>query len=482
MDIQHFTDNVKYAATYNAADKLSKLSLETPDVINIGTDTSVPALVQTFVNSQSQLTGTLFHIVGQAVSQDVVIDGRNVTPAQQKILLSELASKQNLFSRQLEHSLDQHIKLRQGIDSREDSHLINQPPVNFGPEAKVSDTGMRLLTEFSGDSLHNERELTQFFRDIFALAKTGNLTEEATMGVVLRKLQGSANILIQAFIDKQGGLVNIKLPQLVGHLEKKFLPTCTPMAAISQLHTLQQNTLSYSQLHATVQKLAKLACRLESEENKPTLTGVKEVSGFLMALASQDRQFINTENARREGQNLPSLNLDQMTDALIKRQADGLQFSEQYVLQVGCPDPEQIGAVQHRTPVVPQPRGAGRGRTFRGRYTSNRFPPQDQPHTPLNRGRGAFRRGNLRGGRNGPSNRRLGNNKFVTNSMVGVNRNECLLCGSPEHGFKDDKCPYQGQVLQQSPCKHCFLGGHPHSKCLSLSRPPQADNWQMGDM
>ena len=354
MDIQHFTDNVKYAATYNAADKLSKLSLETPDVINIGTDTSVPALVQTFVNSQSQLTGTLFHIVGQAVSQDVVIDGRNVTPAQQKILLSELASKQNLFSRQLEHSLDQHIKLQQGIDSREDSHLINQPPVNFGPEAKVSDTGMRLLTEFSGDSMHNERELTQFFRDIFALAKTGNLTEEATMGVVLRKLQGSANILIQAFIDKQGGLVNIKLPQLVGHLEKKFLPTCTPMAAISQLHTLQQNTLSYSQLQATVQKLAKLACRLESEENKPTLTGVKEVSGFLMALASQDRQFINTENARREGQNLPSLNLDQMTDALIKRQADGLQFSEQYVLQVGCPDPEQIGAVQHRTPVVPQ--------------------------------------------------------------------------------------------------------------------------------
>ena len=163
MDIQHFTDNVKYAATYNAADKLSKLSLETPDVINIGTDTSVPALVQTFVNSQSQLTGTLFHIVGQAVSQDVVIDGRNVTPAQQKILLSELASKQNLFSRQLEHSLDQHIKLQQGIDSREDSHLINQPPVNFCTEAQVSDTRMRLLTEFSGDSMHNERELTQFF-------------------------------------------------------------------------------------------------------------------------------------------------------------------------------------------------------------------------------------------------------------------------------------------------------------------------------
>ena len=95
--------------------------------------------------------------------------------------------------------------------------MINPPPVNFGTEAKVSDTGMHFLTEFSGDSMQNERELTQIFRDIFALAKTGNLTEEATMGVVLRKLQGSANILIQAFIDKQGGLVNIKLPQLVGH-------------------------------------------------------------------------------------------------------------------------------------------------------------------------------------------------------------------------------------------------------------------------
>ena len=480
MDIQNFNDNAKYAATYTAADRLSKMSLETPDVINMGTDTSVPALVQTFVNSQSQLTDTLFNIVGQAVSQDVVIDGRNVTPAQQKTLLTNLASKQNLFSRQLEHSLDQHIKLQQGIDSREDLHLINTPPVNFGTEAKVSDTGMRLLTEFSGDSMQNERELTQFFRDIFALAKTGNLTEEATMGVVLRKLQGSANILIQAFIDKQGGLINIKLPQLVGHLERKFLTTCTPMAAISQLHTLQQNSLSYSQLQATVQKLARLACRLENEENKPTLTGVKEISGFIMALSSQDRQFINTENARREGQNLPPLNLDQMTDALIKRQADGLQFSDQYVLQV---DHEQIGNVQNRTPVVPQPRGTGRGRIFRGKYTSNRFPTQDQPQTPLNRGRGAFRRGNFRGGgRNGPTNRRIGTKPFVTNAMVGVGRNECLLCGSPEHGFKDEKCPYQGQILQQSPCKHCFLGGHPHSKCLTLSRPPQADNWQIGEM
>ena len=119
MDIRNFNDNAKYAATYTAADRLSKMSLETPDVINMGTDTSVPALVQTFVNSQSQLTDTLFNIVGQAVSQDVVIDGRNVTPAQQKTLLTDLASKQNLFSRRnittiyyciLRHCLTDNIK------------------------------------------------------------------------------------------------------------------------------------------------------------------------------------------------------------------------------------------------------------------------------------------------------------------------------------------------------------------------------------
>ena len=65
----------------------------------------------------SQSTTQLITILGnRECDKDIMIDGAQVTPAQQKILLEDIASKNNLLSCQLEKSLQLQINSNKGID------------------------------------------------------------------------------------------------------------------------------------------------------------------------------------------------------------------------------------------------------------------------------------------------------------------------------------------------------------------------------
>ena len=68
------------------------------------------------------------------------------------------------------------------------------------------------------------RKILQFYLEMFFLSvQTNNLTEKASNSVVLRKLVGSAKVLLDTFIEKAEGIDSISFRQLVAHLEKKFL-------------------------------------------------------------------------------------------------------------------------------------------------------------------------------------------------------------------------------------------------------------------
>ena len=43
-----------------------------------------------------------------------------------------------------------------GLTSSGDVHLIQPPPTEWGVEHKVSDSGLKLITDFSGDFNQNE--------------------------------------------------------------------------------------------------------------------------------------------------------------------------------------------------------------------------------------------------------------------------------------------------------------------------------------
>ena len=99
-------------------------------------------------------------------------------------------------------------------------------------------------------------------------------------------------------------------------LENKFLASCSPLAAESQLHNLPQGGLTYAQLQAKCTRLATLAMWMEKADTRQELRNIKENSGFIMALSSTDRVTVHNENTRHQTHNSRNLSLDQMADHL----------------------------------------------------------------------------------------------------------------------------------------------------------------------
>jgi hypothetical protein len=158
--------------------------------------------------------------------------------------------------------------------------IFSMLPPDFLNQPTYSDSGLRLITPFTGDSENNENDLNFFLREVFTLAQTSNLTEAATISVVIRKVAGSAQILLDDFVTQQGGPTKLNLKQVVGHLERKFIIQSSPLHADAKLHNLTQDSLSYSQLQAKVQKLVKLACRLEKDDRRPLWSRLRNVQPF----------------------------------------------------------------------------------------------------------------------------------------------------------------------------------------------------------
>lgn len=476
-----FKDNPSYSASFQAADKLDKLDLKDPTKDVIGNDTSLAFLMQSFVNAQAQTNHNLLQFLSEqtaAGGENITINDTELTATQQKVYLTDLATKQNLIARQLEKSLQNQIQDQHGLHFDADLHLINPPPTEYGTEQRVSDTGLKLIPDFSGDTNQNESNLNLFLRSCYALAHTANLTEQTTLAVILRKLVGSAHELIDQFVTASGGADKLQVQNVVHQLEKKFLVHCSPISAEAQLHALKQGTMTYSQLQARVTKLAKLATRLEHSDQRDTLTRVKECSSFLMAISSSDRLYINGENARRSTHSMAPMTLDQMSDSLSQHAADKMSFHDREMIQMNKSDNLDV---QNIAPVIEyQKNRNGRGQdrpNFNANNNRRPLPISGQPNNLYQQSprQGQFKRFQPRPDQNMRRNLPPPAKYFVTPAMAGVEKNSCLLCGDPGHLFKSEKCVYAGATLMKSPCRFCGIGCHAHASCVKNKN--KSANW-----
>ena len=195
-----------------------------------------------------------------------------------------------------------------------------------------------------------------------------------------------------------------------------------------------------------------------------------------MALNQNDRLFINTENVRRASNNLAPLSLDQMADALIGHQADKLAFNSNHQTVYMAQEIEQE---EFPVKYVPENKQRGNGRFMRGKNMSNNKHFQKTQGGPAGNQivRGAPPNRTMRGGR-APQGKRNGEYRapFVTCQMANVERGACIMCGEKGHLFKDDRCIYSQEPLMPSPCRHCLVGCHPHTKCQNNIRQ-KPDYW-----
>ena len=107
MDIQDFRDIYVDETT----DLLQKLDLNDPEKSVITTQNSLTAMLENFIKTQSATTSSLINFVGNQCTENRDINGTELTPNQQKQVLSELASRQNLMCRQLEKGLSDHLNI-----------------------------------------------------------------------------------------------------------------------------------------------------------------------------------------------------------------------------------------------------------------------------------------------------------------------------------------------------------------------------------
>ena len=460
MNVLDFKDSDVYKDSSQVTELLRQIDLTNPDTLVVSSQSSVSQIMQNYIACQSETNARLIDFVGQQIKVPAQINGAEATVADQQNMLTDIANRQNLISRQLEKSLFNHVKQQTGKDCEASYQLINEPPMGstFGIEAKVSDSGLRLISPFSGDETNCESALTNFLREVYTLSQTSNLSEAATVNVLVRKLAGSAQVLVDDYISSQGGPARVTLLQLVSHIERKFVLLYSPLHADATLHDIKIGEMSYSQLQARIQRLAKLATRLEPEDKRDTLLRVKESTAFLMAVNSNDRQAVNSENARRGGENLPPLTLDMMANFLARRNADKMSYDPEKIFKVS--EPPLGGEASDSPPIAfVQDRGGHRGRQYNRGQPNGRY--KQQGSGPPNGQRGQvtnqrYQRGNPHGGR--PA-------KFVTNEMANVAPKACLLCGELSHGFKDQKCIYAGLPLMPSACRNCQKGAHPTKEC-----------------
>ena len=454
----------EFQDSFTSSNILAEIDPANPTKDVLGQNLSIPALLSAFITTQSQHQQTIYSLLAD-------LDDTN------KDAINTLITKNNLSARTLEQALQDHCKKSQGIDNKELLFLINKPPKEFGTEDKCSDTALRNVESFSGDTASNESNLNVFLRDIFALSSTNSLSEATTISVLCRKLTGSAVILIDNFITQKGGIRSVTLPDICLQLERKFITTYSPLAADTKLHSLTQGHMTYAQLQAQVQKFVKLATRMEPEETRSQLIKVKENTSFLLALSQEDRQCINQENSHRATSGLTALSLDQMVDLLIRTTSDKLSLRE------------AVMAVEAQHPIPPQHPGAGQPPPV---LPGQQVFKVDMPYN--NRGRGGHR-GRGRGAYNNKAqeNRQNNNNnqgnlynnkvnrgknfnvrgqarKFVTCEMANVPKNACLHCASTTHLFGSLQCPYVNTPLMATPCKNCGRGVHMTASCQSKTQ------------
>ena len=140
MDTEDFKDTDLFIESSKVTGLLQELDINDPDKLVVTNQASLPTVVQNFIACQSETNAQLIEFMGRQIIAPAVIGGVETSVVDQQGTLSEIATRQNLISRQLEKSLYDQLQIQQGHDCETPDHLINPPPMGstFGVEAKVS--------------------------------------------------------------------------------------------------------------------------------------------------------------------------------------------------------------------------------------------------------------------------------------------------------------------------------------------------------
>ena len=109
----------------------------------------------------------------------------------QKQVLDELAKKNYFVTRLVQKWADDQEEKALGSYINPNRETITKIPESIatGTVETISDSGLKLLGTFQGDSDNEAQKLQQFLNALFDVAETNDLTEKAVIKVLKRKLE-----------------------------------------------------------------------------------------------------------------------------------------------------------------------------------------------------------------------------------------------------------------------------------------------------
>ena len=470
-------------------------------------DKGMSTLLRAMCFKHTQTVSTLIEFINlinpDSQKEHAMFIGGQATKLQQTAFLKKLAEEQTLLGRYVQQVCTAKIEKAKGTYfDASTMNLICQPPNLTGNDVQnCSDSGLKLIPQYTGDENDTDGStLEVFLKAIFDLARTSRLSENCAKQVLIRKLSSTASIIIDDFVkshDKELG--QIPFAQIIQKLESKFAVHCQPAKASASLQILKQGTSTFAQLEAKIRRLAFLASRQEPPDTRKQFIAVKEIEAFKAAISTKNRELIFTENSQRVSRDDMEMDLNQMAQFLLNTYAEKTAYeittaasvagSESTIHKVENVNPgnnyyKPPYPQQNWRPPPPPIHQGQRGFHPRGfqqkGFHRKPFPPKPVEPKGFARGRG-FQPTRGRGQMNNSAGRGQ-TRQFVTTTDLGLQPNACLLCGSSDHKFTEQSCPYYGQMPYKSPCYNCRMGGHQRKTCLKDIQGKPQTAWNLEDI
>ena len=187
----------------------------------------------------------------------------------------------------------------------------------------VPETAIKNLHGFTGEGTTSDIDLKceQFIDTATDIAVSNKLSHTGCKNLILRKLSGYANLVLQTYLDNQAmTTTSLSLTQLLGFLEKTFRAQSTPEIALHRLQNLPEiRNKNYLQPTGVIARLAKLSCRNEMEAaTRKLLFQTRAREYLLKSLQQDDRGLIQKEDQRRLAENKEPLSFIAISEYLTK--------------------------------------------------------------------------------------------------------------------------------------------------------------------
>lgn len=368
----------------------------------------------------------------------------------------------------------------------------------------VTDSTLKTIKVFRGDSGDCPEELQSWLRSIYDIQKTSNLSRNALIKVILRKSDGVARILVEDYLKSINDTAEDCLLKVILFLEQRYSLSWAPKICRAKLQSLQKThtgTKNYSALQAMISRLANLASLDQTPETRESFLKANQLPIFHACLTKTDQSILIRCEDNRVNQNQPPLDLPSAVQELLVyhsvRNASNISdtpyTSESLEPNTGSSEivhflPQERGRQRFnstpRREVDPSSERKGNPRqwTKREDKTGNQHRRQDSRNWQRNRSESRNRddpdqRDRLKNGPGGPrvasrepsrnfrdSSKTQTGNKFLTCKDAGVPQGCCIRCASNQHKMSDPSCIYADTPLPNSGCRRCLKGGAHYSK------------------